>query len=52
VDSHYDHAVILALTVVALRSRAGLDIQDPQYVAQTYPGFFDDLVRLGATVTT
>ncbi|MGW0481390.1 3-phosphoshikimate 1-carboxyvinyltransferase [Nonomuraea sp. NPDC003214] len=50
VDSHYDHAVVMAMSVVALRSRTGLTIKDPQYVAQTYPRFFDDLQRLGATV--
>jgi 3-phosphoshikimate 1-carboxyvinyltransferase len=52
VDSHYDHGVILAMTVIALRSRSGLTIKDSQYVAQTYPRFFEDLVRLGGTVTT
>lgn len=51
VDSHYDHAVVLAMSVVALRSRAGLTIKDPQYVAQTYPKFFEDLQRVGGTVT-
>ncbi len=51
VDSHYDHGVVLAMSLVALRSRSGLTIKDPQYVAQTYPGFFDDLRRIGATVT-
>lgn len=51
VESHYDHAVIMAMSVIALRGRSGLTIKDPQYVAQTYPDFFDDLRRLGATVT-
>lgn len=51
VDSHYDHGVVMAMTVVALRSRAGLTINDPQYVGQTYPRFFDDIRRIGADVT-
>ncbi|MFC8125679.1 3-phosphoshikimate 1-carboxyvinyltransferase [Streptomyces sp. NPDC057302] len=51
VDSHYDHAVVMAMSVIALRSRSGMTISDPQYVAQTYPGFFDDLQRVGGTVT-
>jgi 3-phosphoshikimate 1-carboxyvinyltransferase len=51
VDSHYDHGVVLAMSLVALRSRSGLTIEGPKYVAQTYPEFFDDLRRLGGTVT-
>jgi 3-phosphoshikimate 1-carboxyvinyltransferase len=51
VDSHYDHGVILAMSVVALRSQSGLIINDPQYVGQTYPKFFEDLRRIGGTVT-
>jgi 3-phosphoshikimate 1-carboxyvinyltransferase len=51
VESHYDHAVVLAMSVIALRSQRGLIIKDPQYVAQTYPKFFTDLQRIGGTVT-
>lgn len=51
VNSHYDHGVVMAMTLIALRSRSGLTINDPQYVAQTYPNFFADLQRIGATVT-
>lgn len=51
ISSHYDHAVVMAMSVLALRSKSGLTIKDPQYVAQTYPEFFGDLRRLGATVT-
>lgn len=51
VDSHYDHGVIMALTVVGLRSRGGVAINEPRHVAQTYPQFFSDIQRLGATVT-
>lgn len=52
VDSHYDHGVVFAMTVLALRSQSGLAIRDAQYVAQTYPQFFDDLQRIGGTVTS
>jgi|SRR5580658_630026 3-phosphoshikimate 1-carboxyvinyltransferase len=51
VESHYDHGVVFALAVIALRSRSGLTIRDAQYVAQTYPQFFDDLQRIGGRVT-
>ncbi len=50
VDSHFDHGVIMALSAIALRSQEGLLIRDPRHVAQTYPGFFDDLRSLGASV--
>lgn len=52
VESHYDHGVVFAMTVIALRSRSGLTIRDAQYVAQTYPQFFDDLLRIGGKVTS
>jgi 3-phosphoshikimate 1-carboxyvinyltransferase len=51
VDSHYDHGVVFAMTVIALGSRSGLTIRDAQYVAQTYPQFFEDLQRIGGHVT-
>ncbi|WP_438493935.1 3-phosphoshikimate 1-carboxyvinyltransferase [Streptomyces asiaticus] len=52
VRSHYDHAVVMAMSVIALRSGAGLTIQDSQYVAQTYPDFFNDLLGLGGSVAS
>lgn len=51
VDSHYDHGVVFAMTVIALRSRQGLGITGAQYAAQTYPKFFEDLQRIGARLT-
>jgi len=50
IDGHYDHGVIMAMTVVALGSEKGLTIRDPQHVAQTYPDFFDNLVSIGGMV--
>jgi len=51
VDSHHDHAVVMAMSLIALRSQAGLTITDPQYVAQTYPRFFEQLQSIGGNVT-
>ncbi|MCD7445714.1 3-phosphoshikimate 1-carboxyvinyltransferase [Streptomyces lincolnensis] len=51
VDSHYDHAVVMAMSLIGLRSREGLSVRDPQYVAQTFPDFFERLQRLGGHVT-
>lgn len=51
VESHYDHGVVLAMSLIAMRSKQGLAINGQQYVAQTYPGYFDDILRLGAELT-
>ncbi|MEU0674249.1 3-phosphoshikimate 1-carboxyvinyltransferase [Streptomyces sp. NPDC006172] len=50
VFGHHDHSVIMAMAVVALRSREGLAVRGWDSVAQTYRGFFDDLRALGASV--
>ncbi len=50
IDAHFDHRVIMALTVVGLRSRKGLTIKDAHHVAKSYPQFFDHLKSLGAQV--
>lgn len=50
IDAHFDHRVIMALTVVGLRSQKGLIIKDAQHVAKSYPQYFDHLRMLGATV--
>jgi 3-phosphoshikimate 1-carboxyvinyltransferase len=48
IDAHYDHRVIMALTVVGLRSDKGLIIKDAHHVAKSYPQYFDHLKSLGA----
>lgn len=50
IDAHFDHRVIMALTVVGLRSNKGLVIQDAHHVAKSYPQYFDHLRALGAQV--
>jgi 3-phosphoshikimate 1-carboxyvinyltransferase len=50
VNGRHDHSVIMALAVVALRSKSGLTIQGAEAVSQTYPTFFKDLQKLGAAV--
>lgn len=52
IDSHYDHRVIMALTVVGLRSERGLYIRDAHHIAKSYPQFFDHLRSLGAEIET
>ncbi len=50
IDAHYDHRVIMALSVVGLRSDEGLVIRDAHHVAKSYPQFFDHLKALGADI--
>ncbi|MBP1156144.1 MULTISPECIES: 3-phosphoshikimate 1-carboxyvinyltransferase [unclassified Paenibacillus] len=50
INAHYDHRVIMALTVAGLRSEKGLIINDAHHVAKSYPQYFDHLVSLGAQI--
>jgi 3-phosphoshikimate 1-carboxyvinyltransferase len=50
IDAHFDHRVIMALTVVGLRSKKGLVIHDAQHVAKSYPQYFEHLLSLGAEI--
>jgi 3-phosphoshikimate 1-carboxyvinyltransferase len=50
VFGHHDHSVVMAMAVVALRSRDGLAVRGWESVGQTYRGYFDDLRSLGAEI--
>jgi 3-phosphoshikimate 1-carboxyvinyltransferase len=50
VESHDDHRIAMAVAVAALGATGNVSIRDSQCVAKSYPGFFDDLRRLGAKV--
>lgn len=50
INAHYDHRVIMALTVAGLRSEKGLIINDAHHVAKSYPQYFDHLLSLGAQI--
>lgn len=50
INAHYDHRVIMALTVVGLRCRNPLVIKDAHHVAKSYPQFFDHMKAIGASV--
>lgn len=52
IDSHFDHRVIMALTVVGLRAKDGVIIRDAHHVAKSYPQFFDHMRSLGAVIET
>jgi 3-phosphoshikimate 1-carboxyvinyltransferase len=46
IATYDDHRMAMALALVGLRAE-GVTILDPGCVAKTYPGFWDDLARLG-----
>ncbi|WP_219837768.1 3-phosphoshikimate 1-carboxyvinyltransferase [Paenibacillus sp. R14(2021)] len=50
INAHYDHRVIMALTVVGLRAKKPIRIHDAHHVAKSYPIFFDHMKSLGANV--
>jgi 3-phosphoshikimate 1-carboxyvinyltransferase len=50
VESHEDHRIAMALAVASLGADSRVYIRDSQCVAKSYPGFFDDLRKLGAIV--
>jgi 3-phosphoshikimate 1-carboxyvinyltransferase len=50
INAHYDHRVIMALTVVGLRSEKGLTIRDAHHVAKSYPQYFEHLRSIGAQI--
>lgn len=51
IDAHFDHRVIMALTVVGLRAKQGLTIKDAHHVAKSYPQFFEHMKSIGAQIT-
>ena len=46
VSSHGDHRIAMAFAVAGLLSRSGVQIQDPDCVEVSFPGFFDMLEEL------
>ncbi len=49
-SSRGDHRIAMALAAAALGAQGAVSIDGAECVAKSYPGFFDDLVSIGATV--
>ena len=47
-QGHNDHRIVMALSVIL--SKIGGRIDGVEAVRKSYPGFFDDIQRLGAKV--
>ncbi len=50
VSSHNDHRIAMACAVAALQAKGNTVIHDAEAVKKSYPGFFDDIKKLKATV--
>lgn len=51
VNSHNDHRIAMMAAVAALNASGPVTVQDSDCVAKSYPGFFNDLLKLGVIVT-
>ena len=51
VNSHEDHRIAMAEAIAALGATDEVFIKDSHCVAKSYPGFFDDLRKLGAKIS-
>ena len=45
---HNDHRIVMAMSVIL--SKTGGEIDGAEAVRKSYPGFFEDIKRLGAEV--
>lgn len=50
VDGHGDHRLLMALTIIGLRSRLGLTLTGVEHIAKSYPHFFTELHHLGVSI--
>jgi 3-phosphoshikimate 1-carboxyvinyltransferase len=50
VDAAGDHRIAMAFAVAGLRAAGGVEIADPECVAVSFPGFFEQLAALGAAL--
>lgn len=49
-SSHDDHRIAMAAAVAGLGATGKVYIKDSQCISKSYPGFFDDLRKIGASV--
>ncbi len=49
-DAHADHRLIEAFVAVGLGSKRPVTVSNAFHIAKSYPRFFDDLIKLGATI--
>jgi 3-phosphoshikimate 1-carboxyvinyltransferase len=50
VDGHNDHRVLMALSIAALHSKAGLTLTGVEHISKSYPTFFQQLEQCGVSI--
>lgn len=50
IDPHNDHRIAMAGGLAGMMSEKGVKIKNPECVSKSYPGFFEDLQKIGADV--
>jgi 3-phosphoshikimate 1-carboxyvinyltransferase len=50
IDPHFDHRILMALTIIGLKARLPILLTDTHHIAKSYPHFFSDLTSLGANL--
>ncbi|HRN56434.1 MAG TPA: 3-phosphoshikimate 1-carboxyvinyltransferase, partial [Agriterribacter sp.] len=50
VHSRHDHRIAMACAVAALRAEGPTTIEEAGAVSKSYPGFYEDLIKLGANI--
>ncbi|MCU0284790.1 MAG: 3-phosphoshikimate 1-carboxyvinyltransferase [Acidobacteria bacterium] len=50
IDSHNDHRIAMAAAVAALNANGDVIIHGDECIAKSYPGFFEDLKKIGGNV--
>ena len=48
IATYDDHRMAMAFAILGLR-QGGISIEDPSCVAKSYPGFWDDLLKVEST---
>ena len=49
-DAHQDHRIAMAAAIMALKADKPVTIHGTECVSKSYPGFFDDLKKLGGNI--
>ena len=50
VDSFNDHRIVMSAAIAATACKSAVTIQDAQAVNKSYPTFFEDIKKLGASI--
>jgi 3-phosphoshikimate 1-carboxyvinyltransferase len=49
-DSHNDHRIAMAATVISLPGKSSITISDAECINKSYPEFYQDIIQLGGKI--